>query len=225
MKENAYLIIHGFAGSTDEIEYLAGYLKARGLDVHTVLLAGHGSTKKELSKYSYTSWISSVEAAIMELKQAYSNVSLLGFSMGGLISVHFSTLPEISKIVFINTPIYFWNIKIILNDIINGIHYRKFEKISYYKKSLLGASIKSGVDFLMILSKTKRRFKEVQKQSLIVQCVNDESVHFKSAEYIKKNIGDWASLQYYNGGCHQVFSKAVELRDSVCNDIYHFLSH
>lgn len=223
MKENVYLVIHGFAGSTHEIEYLSEYLQLKGLDTHTVLIAGHGSTKKELKKYSYIDWINSVGEVIDELKQKYRHIILLGFSMGGLISVRFSSMPEISKIVFINTPIYFWNIKIILNDFINDIRYKKFDKIFYYKESIFGASIKSGMDFLKILSKSKKKFKGIQKQSLILQCINDESVHFKSAQYIKNAIGDYAKLQYYDGGCHQVFTKSIELRDLVCNDIYQFL--
>ena len=223
-KENIYLLIHGFAGGTYEIEYLSKNLQEKGLDTYTVSLAGHGGTKKELTASSYVDWIRSAKKAIDDLSLQYKNINLIGFSLGGLISAHFASLPEISKVVFINTPIYFWNMKVIVNDIISGIRNRQYEKIIYYQKSFFGVSIKSGTDFLKILSKSKKMFKDISKPSLILQCINDESVHFKSAKYIKENIGEYANIRYYDGGRHQVFTAAVELRDLVFNDIYKFLA-
>ena len=222
-KNDVFLIIHGFGGGTYEIEYLVKHLQEKGLDTYTVSLAGHGGTKKELTASSHVDWIQSAGKAIDELRLKYRNISLVGFSLGGLISVHFASLPEIRKIVFINTPIYFWNIKIILNDIISGVYHREYEKIVYYQKSVSGVSIKSSADFLRILSQSKRMFKDISKPSLILQCINDESVHYKSAEYIKEKIGNYADLHYYNGSCHQVFTVSVDLRDLVCDDIYKFL--
>ncbi len=222
-KESAYLIIHGFAGSTREIEYLENYLCKRGLNTHTFLLAGHGGTKKDLSSTSCINWIDSAVKVVEKLSLTYKKINIIGFSMGGLICVHLASLPKIGKIVFINTPIYFWNIKVILNGIVDDIRKKQTKNISYYKRSVSGVSIKSCIDFLNILSKSKKILKNVQNISLILQCKNDESVHFKSAEYLKRGLGGKTELCYYNGGCHQVFLKSAELRDSVCEKIYRFL--
>ena len=215
--------MHGFNGRPDDIWYLAEYLRKKGLDTRTVMLDGHGGTKKELHKSSHTSWISSVEPVIGELAREYARVNLLGFSMGGLLSVCLASLPGVDKVVLINTPIYFWNIKIILSDVASGIFSGHFEKIAYYTTSVRTVSIKSGIDFLRILAKAKQKLKNMQNHSLIIQCRNDETVHFKSAEYLKKKIGNRAELRHYEGGCHQVFTECAELRDSVCGDIYKFL--
>jgi len=222
MKQNIYLLIHGFNGNPDELGYLNKYLREKGLDTRTVLLEGHGDTKKALRKSSHTSWIGSAERIIAELTQEYEYITLIGFSMGGLICANLASMPGIDKIIFINTPIYFWNLKIILGDVVKGLFNRSFVKISYYKKSVFGVSIKSSIDFLRILAKSKRKLKDIQNQSLIIQCKNDESVHFKSAKYIKNKIGGNAELRYYDGGCHQVFDDAG-LRDLVCDDIYEFI--
>jgi esterase/lipase len=222
-KDNVYLIIHGFAGGTYEIKYLAERLGEKGLDTYTVSLAGHGGTKKDLTASSHVDWIRSAKNAIDKLTPTYKNISLIGFSLGGLISVHLASQPEISKVVFINTPVYFWNLKVIINDIVSGICNKQFEKIMYYQKSVAGVSIKSGADFLKILSKSKKMFKDVSKPSLILQCINDETVHYKSAKYIKEKIGNYANLHYYDGGCHQVFTVSAELRELVFDDIYKFL--
>ena len=222
-KGGVYVIIHGFGGSTNEIEYLAQYLQAKGLDIHTVSLAGHGGTKRELAGSSYPDWINSVKNAIDELAVEYQDINLIGFSLGGLLSAHFASIDSVKKVVFINTPIYLWNIKLILRDFIHDIHSGKFSKIDYYRKSVSSVSIKSGIDFLIILGKTKKMFATVSKPSLILQCKNDETAYYKSAGFIKEKIGLSAHVLYYDGGCHQVFSAAVDLRDKVCSDIYQFL--
>lgn len=223
MKENVYLLIHGFAGNTDEIEYLNQFLLGKGLDTRTVLLAGHGGTRKALRASSYVDWIKSVETVVDELTRTYNYINLLGFSMGGLISVNLASRPEIRRIVFINTPIYIWNVKVLLSDIIGEVRVGKHDKINHYTESAFKVSFKTGVDFLKILSQSKGKFNDMHKQSLIIQCRNDSSAHFKSAGYIKEKIGDPAELLYYDGGCHQVFTMSVELRDLVCGDIYRFL--
>jgi len=222
-KEYVNLVIHGFGGDINEIDYLVKYLQAEGFDTYAVSLAGHGGTKKELTASSYVDWIESVKKEIEELTPKYKNINLIGFSLGGLICIHFASMPEINKVVFINTPIYFWNVKVIIKDIISDIRNKKTDKISYYQKSIFGVSLKSSIDFLKILRQTKKMFKDVLKPSLILQCIDDESVRFKSAEYIKKKIGRFANIHYYDGGCHQVFNVSIGLRDLICNDICKFL--
>jgi len=224
MKETAYLIIHGFNGSPKETRYLADYLRRKNLDIHTVLLSGHGGTKKELKNSSHTDWISSAERAVKSLLREYRRIVLIGFSMGGLISLHFAKMPKVDRIVLINTPIYFWNIKVIAKDIFTGIVSRDFDRIKYYKGAVMRSSLKSSIDFLKILLMTKRMIGVIEKPVLIIQCKNDESVRFKSAGYIKDKLGDSAVLQYYDGGCHQLFANSgAEIRDRACDRIFGFL--
>ena len=220
MKNTVYLIIHGFGGNTDEIQYLADYLVSKQLNVHTPLLAGHGSDKKALSRSSYKDWILSIENTLENLDNEYSEIICIGFSMGGLIGFNSLAHPKITRIITINTPIHFWNLKVIISDIFSGIFHKNYDKIKYYKDSLFGSSVKSGIDFLKILYKTKKYVGAVKKPILIIQCKNDESVRYKSAYYIKDKFGDYADLRLYNGGCHQIFKKSPELRDLICKDIY-----
>ncbi|MCL1791297.1 MAG: alpha/beta fold hydrolase [Peptococcaceae bacterium] len=217
------LLIHGFGGGHKEMEYLENHLQDQGLQTHSVLLAGHGSNKKVLKKSSHLDWLNSVNQAAVELAQTYEKVNLIGFSMGGLLAVSSASLPQIHKIVLINTPIYFWNLRIIVKDIVRNIRDRETEKINFYMKAIRSVSIKTDLDFLKVLSESKKKLKTIHNQTLILQCRHDESAHFKSAKYIKKRIGNHAYLKYYDGGCHMVLLTASELRDSVCHDIHRFL--
>jgi carboxylesterase len=224
MKGDAYLIIHGFAGTTTETGYLEAYLRAKGLETFTVLLAGHGGTKQDLTASSDADWVRSATLTAETLAKSYENLNIIGFSMGGLISVQLASSQPVNKIIFVNTPIYFWNANIIVRDIVNDIRNNTSEMISYYLNSAFGVSIKSSTDFLHLLTSSKKKLMDIKCPALIVQCTEDESVHYKSANYIKRKLGRQAILRIYNGGCHQLFTKSLGLRDIVCEDIYEFLT-
>ena len=223
MKDTAYLIIHGFAGYLDDIDYLAEYLRKKGLDVHTTVLPGHSDTKKALRQSTHMCWINHVRDTINALKTEYHQIVYIGFSMGGLIGVQCADIPEIQKFVFLNTPIYFWNIKIIAKDIVSGIRTRQFDRWNHYKKGVLRVPIKSSIEFLKILSESKKQIGNITKPTLVIQCKADESVRYKSAQYIKDQIPDWAILRYYPGGCHQILAIPGALREEICGDVYEFL--
>ena len=222
MKDYVFLIVHGFGGDISEIDYLYQFLLENGLNADTVLLSGHGKSKKDLRKSTPEDWINSVEEKINLLALQYENIVLIGFSAGGLICTHFTHIKHIKKIVFINTPVYFWNIRVISKDIFASLKEKNFEQIKYYRNSLLGTSLKSGVDFLKLLYSSKKLFIKIKTPLLILQCKNDESVRHRSAEYIN-NRAKSSKVILYDGGCHQIFSKSPELRDRVCCDIYRFL--
>ncbi|MDR3289116.1 MAG: alpha/beta fold hydrolase [Peptococcaceae bacterium] len=224
MKEDAYVIVHGFGGDLGEIEYLARAMRARGLDVYPVLLAGHGKTKAYLKKYSYRDWIESVKITVHSLRQEYRSIHFLGFSMGGLICLHFAALPETRSLTFINTPIYLWNLKVLLQDVVHGLRRRDFETLAYYRDSIKKTGRKSEIDFLKLLFHSKKLLTSVRKPCFIAQCREDETVYYKSAAYIQRKIGATASVKYYPGGCHQLFTRALAVRDAVCEDICRFLS-
>ena len=223
MIKTAYLIIHGFGGGPEETAFLETYLKTKELDTYSVLIYGHGGSKKDLKSSNCADWIASVESFISSLRQKYARIVLLGFSMGGLLSIYVANTPQIDKIVLVNTPIFFWNMKIILKDIAITIKNPRSEKLNYYMESITKTSLKSGIDFLHLLHKTKKKIEKVKKPTLIIQCKGDESVHYKSGRYIKNKMGDDATLRYYDGGCHQVFIKSPEVRETVCDCIYDFI--
>ena len=222
MASEINIIIHGFGGSVADVIYLADFLNAKGMNIHVAALAGHGGGKKQLAATSHLDWIASAKAAVDKFADKYDKINLLGFSMGGLIAANLAAdfgVEKIGKIVFVNTPIYFWNGKIIARDIIG----RDRQRIAYYRASARGLAAKSGVDFLRILAHSKRLLANTMPPSLILQCMDDEAVRHKSAGYIKARLGENATVKYYEGGCHLIFAEDVPLRDIACADIYDFI--
>ena len=221
-KKIANILIHGFGGDFDEIEYLKLFLQARGHFVYTASLAGHRGTKKDLSRSSYVDWLKSVNSSIKSLYKKYDKINLIGFSMGGLLAMNFAHLGKVGSIVCINSPIFFWNIKLIAKDILNGIIKKDYEKIKYYTNSVGKISIKSSLDFICLLITTSPKIRHIKKPTLILQCKDDETVWHNSAKYIQKRVAG-SKMKLYEGGSHRIFLNDYNIASVICRDIELFL--
>jgi len=217
------VIIYGFGGQTEDIAYLEKYLRDKGRKTYVLTLAGHGGTKDDLHNSSHLDWIESARAETAEIAKGHARVNLIGFSMGGLLGIHLSSVIDEGKLVLINTPIYCWNIGVITRSVINDLRTGEMENISYYMKNSGKYTAKSIIDFLKLLHMSKGMLLGVKRDSLILQCIDDEIVRHKSADFIKEKIGGIAEMKLYEGGFHQVFVKALDIRDAVCEDICRFI--
>lgn len=222
MKNQVVLLIHGFGGSIEEIRYLKDYLNKRNIKTISFTLAGHGQDKATLKNTTYKDWINSVKQQIKRLRYEYKNITLIGFSMGGLLAMQFAKCKEIEKIIFINTPIYFWNIKVIAKDVAKCFKNKNFKPLKYYSNSVSNISIKSGIDFLKLLNTSKKIDAKIKQPALVLQCENDESVKPKSAEFIKHRLCQNATVKYFDNGRHQIFED-LKLRDKATKEVYCFL--
>jgi carboxylesterase len=83
----AALLVHGFPGTPAEMRPLAELLHDQGWTVQGILLPGFGSRFAEILELGYTDWLEAVEQALQTLRQKYSPVLLIGYSMGGALSL------------------------------------------------------------------------------------------------------------------------------------------
>lgn len=85
--KKAALLIHGFIGSPTDYGRLPGLLHRQGYDVYVPLLPGHGTQPEDFSKTTADDLEAFVLREYRALKQKYAEVALIGFSMGGALSV------------------------------------------------------------------------------------------------------------------------------------------
>jgi carboxylesterase len=83
----AALLVHGFPGTPAEMRPLAETLHEQGWTVKGILLPGFGSRFTEILERGYTDWLEAVGQALQVLKQKYSPVLLIGYSLGGALSL------------------------------------------------------------------------------------------------------------------------------------------
>lgn len=83
----AAVVIHGFPGTPDEIRSFAEGLNRQGWTVRGLLLPGHGAAMPELLQSRVGQWTDAVVCAVEELQKEHQPVLLVGYSMGGGLSM------------------------------------------------------------------------------------------------------------------------------------------
>lgn len=98
------LLIHGFTGSPSEMRFLGERLADVGWTILGICLSGHGSTLEDLEKTSWEDWVRDAEAGVAQLRQSCDRVVGVGFSMGGLISLHIASKGMLEGMITMNAP-------------------------------------------------------------------------------------------------------------------------
>jgi len=216
VNKTGILLIHGFAGKVEDVAPLQDYLEERGYEVSCPLLSGHGSSKKALSDSTRQDWIDSAERAYLDLQQKYDDVVVIGFSMGGLLAFQLWN-DKISGMITINAPFYYWNPKwIILNTVLDF-------KASVRKYGLAATdkTLSSMLEFLKLLIETKPLIQKISCRTLVIQALDDDTVHHKSAEAIIRRLRGEKSMYKVPRGGHMIFQSSSG--EEVCRRIEEFL--
>lgn len=217
------IIIHGFAGNLDEVEPLNKYLISKGFLTVCPIMKGHMGSRRDLAFVKYTEWIESVEASFNELNAQCEKIFMIGFSMGGLIAVNIAMKNEVDGIVTLNTPIYHWDIKRIVKNIVNDIKTKDYKNIKYYLRSTIETPFSALINFKILLRKTKPLLRNIRCPMLIAQGLIDDTVHHKSAKYIYNNISSEVKyLKYYECSDHLI-CHSIENKD-VFNEVESFIN-
>ncbi|MCL2166473.1 MAG: alpha/beta fold hydrolase [Clostridiales bacterium] len=195
------LLLHGFAGAPEELAPLREYLESRGYRVSSPMLAGHGGTPGDLAGSNRADWIRSALAAATELNQHCDDVAVVGFSMGGLIALNLCHRIAIRMLFLINTPVFYWDAKNILNNLQTNFS----ESFRFYVQSALHAPIPALAEFNSLLRNTKLLLPGVRCPVMIMQTLDDDTVQARSADYLYHHITGEKNLRKYETGGHLVF--------------------
>ena len=221
------LIIHGFGGGLYEVEPLASYLAALGYEVMCPVLKGHGLSRKEMSRAKYKEWIASAEEELIKLRESGDEIILIGFSMGGLIAFNLACTYEVQAIITINTPIFFWNICRVFQNLAADIANKNLNHCKRYLRARSNSPFLSMIQFLRLLHKTKPKLKEINCPLIIIQAKDDDTVRIKSVDYINRHVSsEYKRIKYFPEGGHLILLSPTERKvlDSVDDFIKTFFS-
>lgn len=215
-KDTGILIFHGFGGETEDIRMLAESLTACGYTVEAPLLSGHGSTKKDLADTTYLDWITSAEQAYIRIAAKSNRIIAVGFSMGGLLTVNLWNY-GFAGIITVNTPVYYWNFRNIVMNLLSDFR-GNFHK---YLKAANCSPFASLVEFQKLLFHTKPMFSNITSRALIIQAMDDDTVHHRSADYIYGKLCGEKSLYRVIDGGHMLFRS--QRGPEICGVIENFV--
>lgn len=188
MFRRAILIIHGFAGGTYDLEYLANKLELINyFDVFTFTLPGHDSN---LDKVKMESWIKSAEDMMeMLIQHGYKNIYVIGHSMGGIIACHIAgKYKEVKKLVLAAPAFHFLSFEGNKNDIVEFIKKGKSALKEYKTNAVLSKFMNMPPNAIKEFVKLVNTYYEcpslVKTPTLIIEGTKDIVVPMSSAKYV-----------------------------------------
>lgn len=230
------LLLHGFSSVPRQFKELSEFISEKGFNIYAPLIAGHGTSYKDLMATGPKDWERSAMDAYLELKKISEKVFIIGNSFGSNLGLWIAkeTNNEPAGIITLGAPIFF--------------RFHKFSKIrlatygrfwKFYKKPsrVYKADYTDMVDevsypilpvkslkevFSFLEEETIPSLKKVKIPILIASPDVDLVVHPKSGKYIFENIGSSIKEFFcYKSPEHGEVGRSCE---GLFEKIYDFLS-
>ena len=193
------LLIHGFTGNPAELLLLGQHLQSQGFTVLSIRLAGHAINEKDLAHMSKEDWIASTLDGYSILRGCCDKISIVGHSMGALLSLHLAAMKNIKiyRLVTLAAPIFIdesLNLNLLPpREQSQGRFVRKARRnlknvppaVNRTYRLMPLISIHELLDLIEIV---KNELSKVNAPILILQGKEDRTVKVESAEYIYDNV-------------------------------------
>ncbi len=95
------LLIHGYTGTPREMRYLAERIAESGRAVVVPRLPGAGTDMEDLSGTTRHQWKRRVLDSWQDLKSRYAEISVVGYSMGGILALDLASHVPVKSIVLL----------------------------------------------------------------------------------------------------------------------------
>ncbi|NJN15223.1 MAG: alpha/beta fold hydrolase [Oscillochloris sp.] len=99
------LLVHGFSGKPGELHPLGIALAERGHTVFAPRLPGHYGDPAALAVINWHDWLGAVQSAYRYMLSRCTTVSLVGFSLGGALSILIAAQQPPRRLVLLATPL------------------------------------------------------------------------------------------------------------------------
>lgn len=99
------VLLHGFTAAPREMRPMGEFLNERGITVHGVRLAGHGTCPEDLARTTWRDWYTCALDSARGLRGRCRAVFTCGLSLGGALSLLLAADKEVDGAIAINTPL------------------------------------------------------------------------------------------------------------------------
>ncbi len=198
--DRGVLLLHGFKGSPSEMKYLGERVSARGYSISIPRLPGHGTVIHDLTRVTGRDWLTAAREALVELASQCREVSVVGLSMGGILTLLLARDHPVKKIVLLSAPRTLREKSIYLAPLIGT-----FVKILWQEDATKGLAseearlvhecysegtpIRQSWHLFRLIQRAMKALPFIDAEALIIQSAGDEVIPSDSMEYIYSRIG------------------------------------
>ncbi len=191
------LLLHGFTGSPSEMRLYGEFLQKRGYTVLAPRLAGHGTSLKDMERFTADDWLRSALDGYELLRGTVSEISVAGLSMGGLLALWLASVKPLAKVVSLSAPIFIREARNL--DLLppreeaRGKFLPKVPKTMpvppAYRVSYRATPLLAIHELLDVIERGKAALPAVRAALCVVQSQRDHTVEPESARYIIEHAG------------------------------------
>ena len=196
------LLVHGFTATPKEVSYLAKHLAHEGHTVLGVRLSGHATNPSDMARSKFQDWLASVEDGYNLLKSSCDKIFIIGISMGGVLTLTFSSINEVDGIISMAAPYRLRNAPLwerLLIPIYKAVSkiapYQKKGTPEWYRPERLKERISydvnptaSAAELIKLLRVLRVQIPKIKKPTLIIHSIDDDYVVSENAELIFKAL-------------------------------------
>ena len=224
----AVLLLHGFAGNTNDVKRLGKYLSDRNYTVHAPLYAGHGSGPYALIQSKPTDWWQSTINDYEELRRlGYEEIAVAGVSLGGIFSLRLGAERPIKAIVPMSAPALAKNTDSLQNRIIDyAINYKKLTG-TYNEEQDSRSNVAKLVEMpelknlQSLINDTSNKLSVINTPVHILRGLEDDEYYRQSADLIYSSVNSHIkSVKTFVNSDH-ILTLGKE-RDLVFEEVYRF---
>ncbi|MFW5981332.1 MAG: alpha/beta hydrolase [bacterium] len=199
--DKAVLLIHGYTGSPNEMEYLAERIhRDNNLSVYLPRLPGHGTNKEDFCQSNAEDWLRKVYDSYLNLKSNYKEVYVGGLSMGALLAILTANKFQTEKLFLIApalyahskllafTPLAKYFLASMKNKYKNKDKYETEEEKHLYEHYWKVHYTRQAAELNKLMKLTRKRLTSITSDTLIICSPIDEQVPMKAAYKIEKEI-------------------------------------
>jgi carboxylesterase len=206
------LLIHGFAGSTNDLAAAAAHFRAQGHSVVNIRLAGHGTAPEDLEQQTEKDWAASASEGLALLRKHADRFVLFGFSFGGNLAIDLLLREpqSVQGLVLVAMPIRIageqWKRFFLPLAQLFGKRFftkswaRDLKKAEEYRRSgkYTVVPVRAFRRFLAFISgRTKPQLFRVRVPALMIYGTRDYAVDPSSAEYARAHLGSKKKELYW----------------------------
>ncbi len=235
--QKAILLIHGWTSVPYELYRLGIYLKENGYAVSAPLLPGHGTTPKNLENIKWSEWLVEIEKTYFDLKKSYSEVYVIGTSIGSSLALILAQKnSDLKGLVLLATPYEFhWEgiiKKIMKLFILLGFPSYGRKCYLFTRKSISKVTrriayqsypMKSLVEVFSLVEESRNVLADIKCPVLVMQSIQDYVIKTDSLEKIYNLIGSSQKEKKYIQKAYHTFISDIENED-VFSGILKFLT-
>lgn len=206
------LFIHGFTGNTQEIQPLAQYISEHTADYIYSLptLTGHGF-ELNLKGIHYSHWLRDAENEYRKLAKKADEITIVGFSMGGVLALYLALKYRVEKIVLLSASLKYIDMKQIYKIAMEWIKKRNnltdeeknvFRENYYRFKNIRPMTF---LNFTEIVRAVSPYLKNIHQPIMIVQGLKDGLVPSDTAYFIYEQVSSKQKVLHVSpNGYHQI---------------------